>query len=51
MAIDPANDTEKFALLTDMAYQRIEEKILMLRYNLAASSRKRSYTLSNMGPD
>jgi len=51
MAIAPANDTEKFALLTDMAYQRIEEEIVMLRSNLAASSRKRSCTLSNMGPD
>ena len=51
MAIDPANDTEKFALLTDMAYQRIEEEIVMLRSNLAVPSRRRSCTLSNMGSD
>jgi len=27
MAADPANDTEKFASLTDMSYQRIEEEV------------------------
>ena len=31
MTIDSANGTEKFASLTDMAYQRIEEEIVMLR--------------------
>jgi len=51
MAVDPANDTEKLASLTDMSYQRIEEEIVMLRSNLAAPSRRRSCTLSNMGPD
>ena len=51
MAVDPANDTEKLSSLTDMSYQRIEEEIVMLRFNLAASSRKRSCTLGNMGPD
>ena len=51
MAVDPANDTEKLSSLTDMSYQRIEEEIVMLRSNLAAPSRRRSCTLSNMGPD
>ena len=29
MAVDSANDTEKFASLTDLAYQRIEEEVKM----------------------
>ena len=31
MAIASANDTEVYASLTDLAYERIEEEIVMLR--------------------